>query len=798
MRVCCTGQRTGYVTLAILGVPPPGEETLPGDVRGPSAVIEVDTPDVRYHGQAEVTERLSLLSGDACPERWLAGVTVPLVEARPEPLASTPRGSPLVKGPQEPLLASSAEPLVKSMSGLVMEAYPDPLLEGLGEPLMDVSEPVIQPWKETWSEPLVSASREPLVEASSEPLTEAPRGRVMEVIPESLVGACPAPFAEAWAGSDFVARVLDECLELEKNRKPTLCPRQELEVVRMATAAILTAASEQKSKMDLSISDFEGCSFRCLKLALLIREWRKERKHGGFTELIARLEELVSRPAGLSDTWFLAGVIQMFSLATYLYRWLPLKVSPRSGWGCRKMVFRVSLPDGIVRLPEDEGSVKRVCACSKLIWWFHQAIGNIRSDEETWLLLSWPPPLFRIYRDLGKRTFDDAIGAMRHIIRPPLHLSNFKLMACLLKYVETTSPMIIGSRLPKAADKLKATCSPQLSSSRQLSSAGDPLPSSFSSSRTPACSAASLVNVDHSAGPTGVDPDSSVAAEMTSFMAGVLRECAERESNEKAVLTVEMKLDIARFASQKFQGALLIEKLGERQRRNRDRFEACGWRWLCLAGLMNDHLKPELLRQMIAASEKIVPRPKHVSPLWYLACQMQTGLRAHNFVTGFRRWLKVPPAWWQFSCVVHRDHFPHEFGELPMSETSARLITFSSRAAHWLATGIGKSRLTPSKTWKPGKSADIVNIFHKVLGDQRFSQMIDLVKPKFHAIIQAPELTDKSIMDILFKCAKVNRRTLYRFCKAWQASERSHPVMDGGTDGNSSEDDPPPKKACRG
>ncbi|EZG84595.1 hypothetical protein GNI_012490, partial [Gregarina niphandrodes] len=287
-----------------------------------------------------------------------------------------------------------------------------------------------------------------------------------------------------------------------------------------------------------------------------------------------------------------------------------------------------------------------------------------------------------------------------------------------------------------------------------------------------------------------------------SFVAGVLKECAERESNEKAVLTVEMKLDIAKFAAQIFRTALLLKKSVERNGRNRDPFEACGWRWLCLVGLMNDYLEPELLRQIISDSEKIVPRPKHVSPLWYLACRMPASVDGRRVATRFKSWLKEPPAWWPVSSGIYQDHFPHEFGELPMSKTSARLIAFSSRAAHWLASGIGNFRVT-SKTWIPSKNADIVNIFHTSLGDQRFSQMIDLVKPKFHAIIQAPELiaelTDRSIMEVLCKYASIHRKPAYKFCKDWQfdvPSEKSDLSMDLSTD--TSEDEPPPKKTRSG
>ncbi|EZG84951.1 hypothetical protein GNI_012390, partial [Gregarina niphandrodes] len=455
MRVCFASQKTGYVTLAILGMPLPAEETLPDGNLG-----------VRYY---ESTEPLPQLCGDALP--------------------------------QEPVMAVSA------LSELVMEACPDSLME---------------------------VSPEPVTEAPKGPLTGGPRGPLKDVAQEPVVGACPASLAEAWAQFNFVGRVLDECLEMEKNRKPTLTARQEMEVVRMATAAILKTVYERESITDVSISDFEGCSFRCLKLASLICEWQ-DREHGGFTELIARLEELVSRPADLSDTWFLAGVVQIFSSARYLYRWLPLTVSPQSGWGCRKMVFRVSFPDDVLHLPESEDCVKRVCASSKLDWWFHQAIGNICRDEETWQLRGWPAALFKNYRDLGKRTFDDAIRAMRHIIRPPSHLSDLKFMGCLLKYVETTSAMKTGRR--RAAHNPEAT---------RLSSSGDPLPSSFDSSPAPACSTRPWVDASRLIDPDHSDyPDRSLAAEMTSFVAGVLKECAERESNEKAVLTVEMKLDIA-------------------------------------------------------------------------------------------------------------------------------------------------------------------------------------------------------------------------------------------------------------
>ncbi|EZG84452.1 hypothetical protein GNI_012880 [Gregarina niphandrodes] len=693
------------------------------------------------------------------------------------------RGTCVAEDSRRLLPETSKEPLL----ALLREPWPPPLGAGSGELLVEAS--LLGPRRGgPGSEPGAGPEllKETLQEQLTGPLKEAWPHLVREVLEEPSV-----PSAEVWTGVNLVSRILDECLEMEKNCKRSLRPHEEEALVRLAHVAILEELSSRKktaisdlsfpdlSFPNLSISDFECCSWRWLKLALLMREYQ-DKEDGGFSKLIVELEDYVSRPTGLSDTWFLAGVLQKFLATWCLAGWLIHTTYPQGGWSCRKMIFRISFPDGVVRLPESEECVNRVCASSKLGWWLHQAQRNIRVDEKTWKVSKWPTTLFGIQRSLGKRIFNDTMEAMKRVIPPSACLSNQQYLACLLKYVRTSPRKQIKIiRCPKAT--------PRSSSSMSLSPKTI-LPEAVTScsTATASCSPPSLVDADRRP-----DAERSVAGHMATFVAGVLEECAERERSEGVVLPEAEKVHIAKSSAEGFEIALSFTKMLENGRRRRKtRFNACGWRWLCVAGLMNDYLDRERLHELIADSEKIVPRPKHVSPLWYLACQMQ---QARIRIP----WQQAAPSWWAFSCAIYPDHFPHEFGELPMSETSARLIVFSSRAAHWLASGIINFRVT-RKTWLPSKNADIVDVFHTVFGNTKFNEIINLIKPKVVEISQDPEQvrqqTNKSLMETVLKYTPLQRRTSSGFCRAWGFDVSLDPKRPPYEVTNSSEDEPPTKK----
>ncbi|EZG84598.1 hypothetical protein GNI_012520 [Gregarina niphandrodes] len=585
-----------------------------------------------------------------------------------------------------------------------------------------------------------------------------------------------------WVGTDLVERVLDQCLKDEKNYKPVLMRHQQLKIARLAKAGLLRElgrASSGKGVPDLSISDFKCCSWRWLKLALLMREWQT--KDGDFTNFIATLQGFVLRPEGLSDVWFLAGILQRFMTAWSLSNWLPRQLSPQGGWNGRKMIFRVSFPDGVVHLPESKKSINRVCAMSKLVWWLHQAQQTVRIDKETWTDSGWPAALTRVKSNLGE-IFDETVQAVKTKFPPPsLSMSNSRYLSCLLKYVDMTPPS--QTKIPRPSYTVKKRkCLPD---------------------SNPSTSSVDAENISEP-----VDPDRSVIEEMSGFMASVLEDCAERERKEKIGYPVAGKVHVSRVCFQKFLGVLSsTRKSAERNRDKRisDPFKMCGWRWLCLAGLMNDYLETYEVLQVIADSEKLVARPKDVSLLWYLACRLQSCLRGKDIIAGILDGMKegdVSSGWWTVSTVIYRDHFPQTFGELPISETSVRLIAFSSRAAHWIAQGIRKLRCTP-KTWRrPVSNRDIVDSYHAVLGHGRFNEMIKLVRPKISTITDSPKkllkLSDKTIMEILLKYTKLDRRIHLEFCRDWlfdTVASKGYKRL-SEDEANSSEDEGPAKRVC--
>ncbi|EZG85054.1 hypothetical protein GNI_012140 [Gregarina niphandrodes] len=789
MRVCCATQKSRWVVVAILGVPRPVGGTLPNEpndtpvdcsggppkssLTGLSVTREsrsnaVAEGDASHYGQPNTT--LVTLQG---PSEWdwvepafvkadsrellVQDCPEPKVEVSGEPsirpflfeawyeTVKEPFWEPLPEVRQEPLVPVSARASVDSELELLIEAWPqcvkkspyeiliepsrDPLMGQLEEASLELVGEVFGEPAEASSELMVGVSMESLKEVSMEPLVEA--------AVEPLVETCPAPSGKPGARPSLVLRVLDECLEMEKDLRPALRPDEEEEVVRWAETDILQELRNRKTTADMSISEFEACSWRWLKLVLLMREWQD--KGGSFKEVISTLDNLVSRPVGLSDIWFLAGMVQRFVSSMSFSRVLHRTLMPHSGWDCRRMIYREGFPDTIVRLPESEECVNRVSASSKLEWWLRQAERNIRIDEDTWTVPRHLASLFRVQRVLGKPTFDDAIEAMKYRIPPPSYakLSNRQYLACLLKYVKTD--------MSKNVHRTKPCRDPQASST-------DPV------------------------------------EEMRTFVAGMVEECSRNDKIEERSST--MKKYIAGYALRSFQAVLSRKR--DKGYRIRNPFNSCGWRWLSLAGLMNDYLEPELVTELISDSEMVVPRPKHVSPLWYLACRMQACLKGTDIARIFNG---DPPSWWISNTVIYQDSFPQTFGELPMSERSAQLIGFSSKAAHWIASGIRRFHTT-NRTWSPTPYFNIVDRFQAVLGDIKFNEMINLIKPRFSTIARAQHkmcnLSDKAIAEVILRYAGVARRESIRFCKAWQTGNLEK------TDTNSSVDEPlakePPAK----
>ncbi|EZG85051.1 hypothetical protein GNI_012110 [Gregarina niphandrodes] len=800
MRNCHAAQKCRW-TAVILGAPVWAVESLPKDAGCPrerafsvlspeaqrNAVAGGKTPDPE---QPSTTVRLAECSMDPCSLPLATGLAEPWAEAWaeqpeeawPKSLVEVPREASR-EGPESGMPESGM-----SESGMLVIGMPESGMSGSG--VETPFEAVVGAWgllRDAWPECSVPGSMEGSVEARPEPATPRPceeslSGAWASIVAEALEGlqveACPPSslVEDEVSLPNLVAEVLYECLEDEKDQKPALSPEVELGIVKLAQAGVRRELDKRKIKTDMSTPDFECCSWRWLKLALLMREL----KYDEFAQLISALETLISRPIGLSDTWFMAGILQLFLSRRGVASWLPSDALLRFGWNCRKMIFRISFPDTVVRLPEREKNINRVCAISKLDWWFCQAKRNIIIDKNTWVSEEWPAALFRVQRALGKQTFDDAVQRMKGVIKPPLDFTNVHYLGCLIKYVETAPPKT-NRRFPTTIREAVP------SSSNSVPGSSSSQPSLFDEGMS--------IIADNS-----VVAKRSVAPEMTGFMARVLQECREKEKKcEESLMTSPAKLGIARFVLTRYRAVLSLKrKSEEKHRRSRiaDPFSFCGWRWLCVGGLMNDYLKPELLDKLIADSEKVVPRPKHVSRLWYLACRLQTCLKGADTVQGFGC-VEMVPAWWFLNTVIYRDHFPETFGELPMSKTSARLMAFTSKAAHWIATGIHKFRLS-SRTWSPTLNDDIVDVFHKVLGDHWFSEMINIIKAKISQIVpeEGPQrmqkLSDKSIMETVMRYAQVGRRSACGFCNAWGfdvPKKRHDMVVD--------EDEPPTKKSVQ-
>ncbi|EZG84451.1 hypothetical protein GNI_012870 [Gregarina niphandrodes] len=841
MRICGSGHNTQWIkTIATFGVSPVGgtptsdvgsasarpRKSTTGSLSPPRAhpnpVAEGQTPDVRYR---RLREQVHQPSVDVSAEPFSEDSTIFSVKLQAEPVGELLAGplseacpdlvneavrQPWKEALWQPWLRASPETMMEGLSDpwmvsreRLVEAGPNPVMEETSlEPLMGASdESLTEVLRESWSNLSVRPGAEPVNLVAETKMGYQEDSVVTEMLPQHPVAETSSdPFLvkaldeiRPWMSLNLGARMLDECLEMENGLTPILSSSEEIRLMRLAEAAVLRNLREltrresgtdrpitDLSITDLSIADFEACSWRWLKLALLMRERQKE--IGAFAYLITELEDLVPRPVGLSDTWFLAGVVQRFLSSYNLSNWMLPAVASQSGWGCRKMIFRVSFPGDIVRLPENEDSIKRVCACSKLDWWFRQAHRNIIIDEETWKASERPYPISVVQRALGKRAFDEAIKAMRDVIPSHRELSNTDYLACLLKFAETLPPKQFKTNVIQSRTSRKARGRPNATRGRPNAARGCPnaargpicsstatgnprssIPCNSNSIPSPSCSSPSVVYADDS-----VDTKRSVTAEMTGFMAHMLEDCAERERTESegASLTLEQRGSIARLGLQKFQAALSPTKKSvqkNRQSRTPNPFNSCGWRWLCLVGLMNDNLKPDEVRQLIVQSEKLVPRPEHVSPLWYLACRMQACLR--------KRWLKARPAWWAVNMTIYQDHFPQTFGELPMSEKSASLIAFSSKTAHWIASGIRRFHLT-CKTWSSGANGGIVDIIHKVMGDHWFNEMVNIIKLKICKLTpeEGPEqmnkLPDKAIMEAVLRYAHIGRNVNRAFSNA--------------------------------
>ncbi|EZG73993.1 hypothetical protein GNI_047820 [Gregarina niphandrodes] len=572
--------------------------------------------------------------------------------------------------------------------------------------------------------------------------------RAKEVHPRARDGRLPLSSrpAEPCVGEDaaytrgvlqgLTARVLNDCLAEEVAPLQLSNETEANELVRHISRCFRGASREQNVNVSFAVSPY-----RALNLALFLRERLSRqsfvdsntRSPGGaqtarsqFDTLVGMAQLMVRRPPGVGDTWFLACTMHAFGISD------PLNLNPLNSellktlpaWSSNALLYRDTIPDDLPRLPQDKEAIRLVATASKLQFWLHQAAAAFRSGEPAAVNSFHRASLVSSLRTtLGPNRFDEEIDTWMTHIPPP---AGAKLTACqracwLLSWVDVLPKWMKGD-------------------------AKQPAPPSRRSESASSWDAAA---------------DSGLRA----FVATVIQERveAERKAAERygrewmdreGVLPKEGKREVAEFVAEwAVPGNLEWKKPYHAAEPD---FGKGRWRWVHLAGVIKDQLDRSVVNDLVATAEGAIPRPAGVSPLWFLAAVLRTSAVHRTLDNRIGRWLATRDSGWKSSFSLHSDIFPPDFGPLPESQASRRVVALLCWAAHWFKSGaqyLGQLdecdreiKLRQSSVF--GAAARFI---HQGLGDRTFGQLVALFKPR----LAAATISDCRVTECLLGCSGV-------------------------------------------
>ncbi|EZG74068.1 hypothetical protein GNI_047670 [Gregarina niphandrodes] len=545
----------------------------------------------------------------------------------------------------------------------------------------------------------------------------------------------------------LTARVLSDCLAEEEAPLQSFSETEANELLKY----VIHCFRGGRRKQNVNIS-FETCAWRALNLALFLRERLSKQSlidtstqsvgpsqvaRSEFGALIDGAEQIVKRPLGVGDVWFLACTMRALKMADSRN----LKTLP--AWRSTALLYRDTIPDDLPRLPQGKEAIRLVATASKLQFWLHQAAAAFRSGEPAAVNPFQRQATVSSSRTaVGRNRFDEEIKTwMARIPGPPKIKTISQYAMWLLSWANTESRSVMNS-----ARKVEAA--------------------SKAAGRRPSSSC-----WDHHA-------DSALRA----FVATVAQSYVDEEQrtasrygkewmDREGILSAEGKCEVAEFAAD-WMRRLKVDKVQACHSVKKNGFRHCGWRWLHLAGVIKDQLGPSEVDGLVAVVERGVPRPEQVSPLWFLASVIRMPGASLALDKQIKKRLGTGDNGWTSSVALHRDVFPGDFGPLPESQASRQQLAALCWVAHWLKKGaqhFGQSRrgrkVPAHKLWQSSVFGCVTRLARRVLGDGTFAKLIALFRAR---LPPAAHLSDTVLMDCLLRYAELRKERVDEFCKQFQ------------------------------
>ncbi|EZG85287.1 hypothetical protein GNI_011960, partial [Gregarina niphandrodes] len=369
----------------------------------------------------------------------------------------------------------------------------------------------------------------------------------------------------------LTARVVRACLSQQYEHKLSAKVCRRIETVMSKVLAGMPAFAMQV--------DFRSCAWHSLYLAGLVCSQLPE-YHG----VLRAYADLIPRPPDLTDSWFLACVLELHPDARRLARELAAGVGVGHVVSAERLFREAFVPTAHVcaRLPTRAEAVQLTCGFSQL--------ECLLAMPEAARTLPWNQLAQRetmqgqrlvafLQSVLDPAECSQVIAVLRDRLSPPqwFSLPDKHFLACVLDHALSawvSAPEVVVENVQTQAE-----------------------------------------------GPGEVDVlIPAPAPGPVAYMEEVLAECATTEAEERCRWSVvqqeqwaRARSQVAEFAAKKLRAGLL------KAERANERWRSVGWRWLSLAGMLHDVYGSEQVLVLVKECETMVARPSGVSPLWYLA-----------------------------------------------------------------------------------------------------------------------------------------------------------------------------------
>ncbi|EZG85046.1 hypothetical protein GNI_012060 [Gregarina niphandrodes] len=488
-------------------------------------------------------------------------------------------------------------------------------------------------------------------------------------------------------------------------------------------------------------ADFRSCPWNSLYLAGLVCSRLPE--HQGWLRAFA---DVIPRPPALTDSWYLACVLELDSDARHLARQLAAAAGVNCVDAAERLFCETFAPAAHVcaPLPSRAEALQLTCAFSKLEYLL---TGPGRTLP--WELLEHREPvkgqrlLPFLKRVLGPAACSKVTALLRDRLPPPaswFRLRNERFLTYVLECA--LSPWDCPREPTHAARNGEA----------QTQSRGS------EAAPTP-CRGPKAAQVEVLIPPPAPGP--------VAYMKEVLAECATTEAEERRRWSVAQREQWAKARHD--MASLAVTKLWSRLPRAvaataSEPWLKVGWRWVSLAGMLHDVYGSEQVLALAKKCEMEVARPSGVSPLWYLAELLRRYVSNRLIARRLNGWRSrgVELLDWECYMPVYHDNFPTEFGQLPNSEASRTLVCVASRTLHWVIHGSERLGAEPASQHERA-----VESIYRVLGARRCKDLVAVFRPQVAAVGDSlAHADDRCFLGCMLKNGGVVLECVAAFCDA--------------------------------